>query len=360
MGSIGQSDFDPENEAIMSTRQFDKSPGLNLGQSKQYLRPQPAYRLDKEALKNLLPESENGDSQDDEEQEEEDDTVEIGRGAKKSHRVVEDSRNDDSIQSADGRMGSYGLTYTPQKDTRKRSNDLRKDAQLRLASMLSHKENIDSQNRSSNDRNPRPQTEKRNRRTLGEMHSKAAETYDGSLLTDERPATVTFTTKNTRFGSGTHRPGPAKAGVTENITASENQSFLLPDIPNLSELVSGIYQDGTPIFQRTSKSRFGSTRKASRQASYPRIDAVPIPDDEKAIFVSLKLLQDKVVELEKGRAEAEREVEELQEANAILNREKEEQKRYRRSDSALGSSEEDNGRGRNGRVSSRLMHIRGF
>lgn len=359
-GSVPESDFDPENEAIMSTRQFDQSPVLQPLRGKQFLRPEPAYSLDKEAIRRIIPASDEGSDLDGE------DSIEIGRGRgeRKRHHLVEDSRNEDESFRASGlRIDNPKSTYTPpvsdSKDTRRKSasRDLRKDAQLRLASMTSQKENVEPIGAAPL-RFTKPQVEKRIRKTLGEMHTRATETYDGSLLADERPQTVTFTTKNTRFGSGTYGAKVPKgrdtkgdsryAANAQDTGAEDNQSYLLPDLPNLSELVSGIYQDGTPVFPRAAnKSRFGSFKntKSGKPMGHLQLEAVPIPEDEKAIFVSLKLLQEKVADLEMAKAKAENEAEELREANAVSQRAQQEHRRYRRSDSALGTSDEDEGFG---------------
>lgn len=401
-GSINggtMSDFDPENEAIMSTRQIDSDvnqlPELRASAKKygRYHRPEPDFAIDTSALGRAFPDFSQANSSSDDSVA----SIEIGRGGKRTSRGLEGSRNgeDDSLHSSQAMVGEYQVMYTPPLSTSRNvskrnasngGNTLRKDAQLRLASQ-SRKENQDPAPRvskatdyvSNNGRQTNGE-----RRTLADMHAKATEGYDGSYISDERPTTVTLTARNTRFGSTRNgqKPSTGKSvtapvdaflkelngnkssstsqqphvnGAHTTNTFTDNathQSFMLPDLPNLSELVSGVYQDGTPVFSRHGKAR--TTRFASQSNPHSRtprgqghipIDAIPIPEDEKAIFVSLKLLQDKVAELEYGKTDAEKRLEEMQEENATLKSERRELRRHRRSDSALGVSEETSDEG---------------
>jgi hypothetical protein len=186
------------------------------------------------------------------------------------------------------------------------------------------------------------------------MHAKVRDNYDGSFLGDERPAPVSTKTRSTRFGnantsqeiadaverasrdayakemrkstSGT--PRKASANPANNNTIGDtmtHQSFLLPDLPNISELVSGVYEDGTPVYNRQGKmrsTRFVSPLHDNTELSLPHdhfpLDAVPVPEDEKALFVSLRLLQDKVSELTMWKSDAERRMENYRQENASL------------------------------------------
>ena len=185
------------------------------------------------------------------------------------------------------------------------------------------------------------------------MHAKVRDSYDGSFIGDERPAPITTNTRSTRFGNLNNSQeiadaverasreayakevGRASGGGTPRKTSNNHtntlgdtmtrQSFLLPDLPNISELVSGVYEDGTPVFPRQHKmrsTRFLSPPHDATDVSFARehmpLDAVPIPEDEKALFVSLRLLQDKVAELEMFKSDAERRIENYREENAWL------------------------------------------
>lgn len=82
------------------------------------------------------------------------------------------------------------------------------------------------------------------------------------------------------------------------------QSFILPDLPNITELVSGMRNDSTPVFSRTTKTRSRFTSATHDRVSnvtltnHAQIVSIPLPDEEKAIFASLQSLKDRVAELE--------------------------------------------------------------
>ncbi|KAK3045095.1 hypothetical protein LTS18_014582, partial [Coniosporium uncinatum] len=212
----------------------------------------------------------------------------------------------------------------------------------------------------------------RRKSTLAEMHARVSED-DGSFVGEQRPATVTANVRNSRFGkpgsrqasdvaagpSSDHRSGQtlttrdrtmtpqAERFGTPRTANATAQSFMLPDLPNLTELMSGVYQDGTPVFSRSAKakSRFTS-------GSYPRqggnrgparyqLDSVPVPQEEKAIFASLHLFKEKVAQLEQDKAEAEQQISEYENEVIELRTRLDAQENQRRSDSALGSSDEE-------------------
>ncbi|RAQ70204.1 hypothetical protein COH20_001141 [Aspergillus flavus] len=350
------SDFDLEHEAFASTKEVGHSPKLpdmkdSLGKSRHESdhEEEPDYAINSSMLERYFPEfSQAGSSEEDDLPEDDEFSVEVGRGPAKPARRLDDSRNsymsiENSVRSSSPAVRLDYPTFTPQKpatrNTSRRvaSENLRKDAQLRRAS-LAQKENVG------------PQTSKSKassqRRTLSDMHAKVRDSYDGSFLGDERPPAATNNARTTRFGSHQIadaverasqeayareiRKGkqPANSRLAYMSTAGDTatqQSFLLPDLPNLSELVSGVYEDGTPVFTRQNRARttrFVSPPHDATDVSLTRdhvpLDAVPIPEDEKALFVSLRLLQDKVSELERAKAEAERKIEEVKSENATL------------------------------------------
>jgi hypothetical protein len=200
---------------------------------------------------------------------------------------------------------------------------------------LAHKENIDPNPSKSN---------RKERRTLSEIHAKVRDDYDGSFIEDERPPVVSSNTaRPTRFSNAnlSNQIADAVEKASQEAYAKEirrakaraaaagdtgtQQSFLLPDLPNLSDLVSGVYEDGTPVYTRQPKTRttrFVSPPADAMDVSLSRehipLDAIPIPEDEKALFVSLRLLQDKVSELERGKVEAEKKLEDLRQENHFL------------------------------------------
>ena len=134
-----------------------------------------------------------------------------------------------------------------------------------------------------------------------------------------RPPTLNMTARSTRFGSN---QGPIAT------TATSNSSFIAPKLPNLSELVSGIYEDGTSVFSLK-----------PRSSRYAEMEEIPLPQDEEAIIMSLNILQARIIELEKKRAKSEATIGELTSKNELLQCERAESRRWRRSDSALGSTD---------------------
>ncbi|KAJ5543325.1 hypothetical protein N7461_009328 [Penicillium sp. DV-2018c] len=281
-------------------------------------------------------------------------SVEVGRGAGEPER--DDSRS--SMMSFDNSVRSSSpairVEYpTPQKPApatrptrRAVSENLRKNAQVRRATQA-QKETMSPQV---------SKTRRDQRRTLSEMHAKVRDTYEGSFLEDERPVPITTKTRSTRFGNvntsqeiadaierasrdayanevrksasnaGTPRKGSANAANTNTVgDTMTHQSFLLPDLPNISELVSGVYEDGTPVYNRHGKmrsTRFVSALRDNTEMSHPHehmpLDAVPVPEDEKALFVHLRLLQDKVAELEMFKADAVKKMDNYRQENASL------------------------------------------
>ena len=206
-------------------------------------------------------------------------------------------------------------------------------------------------------------------RGLAAMHARVNNDGNLSHLSNNRPPTIDLTTKQTRFGnsrtfdvptagtavptrfSSTHglvqgTPRNKSEKINKHHTANHGtqQSFLLPDMPNISELISGVYEDGTPVFSRHSKSkssRFPRSR-LSKQANFVPVEEISVPEDEQAIFLSLKVLQDKISLLEKGNAEAQGIIEDLRQKNGAL--QTTEQRRSRlpnRSDSALGTTDSE-------------------
>ncbi|KAH8700242.1 hypothetical protein BGW36DRAFT_337616 [Talaromyces proteolyticus] len=363
-GDSTVSDFDPEHEAMVSTRQLDNSDKLpeiptRLRGRTNSLDLEPDYTVDTSTINRAFPQFSEVESSG--EDETDDFSIEIGRGVKKQHRG-DDSRN--SMMSIDNpslRSSSpaikldYPATSTPPRSALRNSkrvsegSNLRKDAQIRRASQM-QKENID----------PQPSRPKHSagasgeaRRTLSEMHVRARETYDGSYIGDERPKSMPVNTRNTRFanvpsqiaaavdsatrdaqGKESRRskqfaPSNPPANPTYTIDTGTHQSFLLPDLPNISELVSGVYEDGTPVFTRHPKprtTRFVSPPVEDAEVSQPQghllLEAVPIPEDEKALFVSLKLLQDKVADLEFAKSETEKKLDDVRKENHLLRSEK--------------------------------------
>lgn len=154
----------------------------------------------------------------------------------------------------------------------------------------------------------------------------------------------------------------------------------LASLPNGKELMSGVFQEGTPVLsphvkkprasrfvsashardnstkvevpivdditpqldvKKSRGSRFGSASH-SRDASLrfePVVEEVPPPFDQKKVLASLDFLEKKVAALEKNRAQDEITIQQLQLENRVSRVESKESKNLRRIDSALGSTD---------------------
>jgi hypothetical protein len=227
---------------------------------------------------------------------------------------------------------------------------LRRDAQIRRAS----RNDLDTASpRPTSKRNSpaMPISQDRKRTSLSQLHAKLSE--DESSFMDQRPPTVTIDSmKNTRWGNRSRQtslqtdgnvdpPPRSNATPRSRPTTAQNataQSFILPDLPNLTELVSGVFDDGTPVFSKTaSRSRFAAPPNGRRRPSYTPLDGVPVPDEEKAIFAALQQLQTKVEEMESERVKQEQKIEEQELELIELRATTQAQEKLRRSDSAQDS-----------------------
>ncbi|KAI9794237.1 MAG: hypothetical protein M1816_006163 [Peltula sp. TS41687] len=404
-GSVGPI-FDPANEAIVSTSQVDPSeyslPPLappEVPVSAGPGQPQKRYFIDTSAIGRVFPDwagSSSGDSTVS--------SIETGRGKKNEIRVfsnpvrhLEEFSSDlhPYTSGTDAEPLTKGAAAKP-KPTRisstlaqvlsakkaTKEHDMKEQTQQDLFA-VENKENQrpTSPTAKSTGNGPRPTTVGNGapRRTLAEMHARVRDEDDESILSEERPPTLDLTSRSTRFSRPNSRlksvnppapstnnnkddlnlkkPAPSKSisgrspqkYVIDQATPAHNasanatyQSYVLPDLPNLSELVSGVYEDGTPVFSRR-------VSRASRYGNHWQYHHHPDDDvdedgealayDERAILISLRVLQDKVVELEREKAGREKTMEELQNQVETLKVEKEQLERRRRSDSALGSGD---------------------
>lgn len=392
------SDFDPENEAMMSTRQLDNNNSQQLpelrGSAQKFRQPsqlEADYAIDTSALGRAFPEFSQGITSSDDGSL----SIEIGRGIKKGPNCAGNraegfrapssftqvTADEDSLDLKAPMIGNYEITGTPpltkpSKQSRERGRGPPgHDARIRRASGLQNEITDPSPPEKARDygSGESRQGSEGTRRTLAAMHARVRDENDVSRISDERPATIDLTVKNTRFGNmktqhsasndlalpTTYTSNNGLAGAfnlsnkqkhpyTMNSNQGTQQSFVLPDLPNISELVSGVFEDGTPVFSRHGKARVSrfATSQDHRQASkkYVGVDEIPVPYDEQAIFLSLKLLQDKVALLEGNNAEAETLIQTLEKENRVMKAEKaSRRKSSHRSDSALGTTDSDAG-----------------
>jgi len=199
------------------------------------------------------------------------------------------------------------------------------------------------------------------RRSLAEIHARVDS--DNSIsLSDRRPLAVNLPAKNTRFSNSRSKNVPssnvvtrlsgdtvAKASNNGTVTSvqSAGNNTILPDVPNITYLISSLPQEGTPLFSRSTKSRSrfampsqSRLGKSGKPAHAP-VESVPVPADERALFVSLQMLQTKVAGLEEEKAASERKADEYEWEVLELKSKLEEQEIFGRNGSGLGTDTEN-------------------
>ena len=207
------------------------------------------------------------------------------------------------------------------------------------------------------------------RRVPSAYHARVTDEADESYVSDHRlPRNSRFASPSaktlapaTKFKSAqgivqTESPNISqKKNGTNNVPSLNEQfqntqysgaqsSYIMPSLPELSELITGTYNDGTPVFSHSSKpraSRFTGAKdgKTVVKPEHAIVDEIELPKDEQDIMMQLQLLQDRVRDLEAMRAETQIFVQEVQQENMALKQEKMESRKWRRSDSALGSTD---------------------
>jgi len=302
----------------------------------------------------------------------EEDSIEFGRGWKKNtkrplNRTLPSEDVSENMQFSLENGDEYQVTGTPPIRSRKppkavttEQSDLRKD--VSTVRGASQKENVDplaktmdyvsgSSSKGSRD----------GRRSLAEIHARVDS--DNSIsLSDRRPLAVNLVAKNTRFSSSrsknvpfddvvTRLSGDTVAKVSNNGTVTSVQSAgnntILPDVPNITYLVSGVPQEGTPLFSRSTKfrSRFAMPSQSrldqSGKPAHAPVKSVLVPADERALFVSLQMLQTKVAVLEEEKAASERKADEYELEVLELKSKLEEQEIFRQNGSGLGIDTEN-------------------
>jgi predicted nuclease with TOPRIM domain len=336
------SSFQPEFE---STQQFDTATQSlqlpNLRSSAQrfnyYNPPQPAMHIDSSFVRDSFPDfTEKSPSP----SREPSMSIEAGRAHKGSPKAFDMS---DIPLPSDS---LYDLHSTPPRSTRptpKKQESLRKEASLRRAHSTDKRANASQ------------------RRSLSDMHHKVRHESDSSFVGEDRPTTTSIQPRNTRFTSAnlptsySHDQGLRSASTpqrplqnpTADWTGTQTQaSFMLPDLPNITELVSGVRRDGTPVFSRSQKSRSRFTSASynnptiTNTIAHANIKSIAVPEEEKAIFASLQLLKDKVANLEAEKSEAQKRLEEYESEVGQLKSRLDVEQKLRRPDSALGEDDD--------------------
>ena len=396
---VTSSTFDPENEALVSTRQFDTPAQLpqkrataekydKFNQPQAHTEPHSEldYAIDTSAIGRAFPDfSQGGPSSDDGSV-----SIEIGRGIKKgSSNTIGKlgksihsqspaiSNRDDSFDFSAPMVGNHYVASTPpllnpktrnivesgqiQQPTENRvrqSSGLRQEVRNTTSPVVKSKDYVSGSSRQGSE----------TRQTLAAMHARVRDENDATQISEDRPPTVDLTARGSRFSSAKYQNRDQRKGLPARFSSRQDflpsksqkdvgtvatkrtlpqgapisnpttQSIVLPQMPNVSELLSGIFENGTPVFTKHGEprtSRFASgARVPKRQIS--RVDEIEVPQEEQDIYMALQVAEDKIADLERIRTEAEYAFGELQDRHRILEAEKADQNRRQRSDSAIG------------------------
>ena len=394
------SSFDPENEALVSTRQFDtpdqvlpqlrasaeKYNSVHVPGSHSEPRSELDYAIDTSAIGRAFPDFTQGATS----SEDGSMSIELGRGLKKSSsntigklgksnrpQASPASNRDDSFDFSAPMIDNHYVTSTPplanpktrtsngalqgnqSADTQARQpSGLRNEIRDTTPPVVKTKDYVSGSSRQGSE----------NRQTLAAMHARVRDENDVTYISEGRPPTIDLTTRSSRFSTAKHQNRDLRKGLPTrfnskqkfvqpasphgvDMTATQRrlskgapisnpttQSVVLPQMPNVSELLSGVFEDGTPVFTLNGKprsSRFTSGYHA-QQRQISGVDDIDVPQEEQDIYVSLQIAEDKVADLEQIRGDAEYAIGELQERNRILEAENAGRRRRQRSDSAIG------------------------
>ncbi|KAK4692475.1 hypothetical protein P7C71_g4741, partial [Lecanoromycetidae sp. Uapishka_2] len=352
------------------------------------------YDINTSAVARAFPDFSQGSSAFDDGLEPDSPSIEIGRGAKMANGAIigkpgrsreysfnaqldtnEDSFNSDKpFDIGDG----YQVMYTPPIRSRKTSNktegtprdSLKGDVQPRKGSSL-RKQIVDpsppaaktADYGSGESRNASGE----NQRFRVPLQSRVRNEDDLSHVSEDRVPAVDPTARNTRFGNTrTQRNrshdalpsrfssaqtlmnsiAPKQQQMTQTISSTNptvQQSFALPSMPKMNELLSGVFDNGTPVFSRHGQpSRFVQNLQQRKDSHrHPNIDEIAMRTDEQAIYLQLQMLQDKCAQLEKKDVETSNIIHELKEKKRTLEDEKNARYQASRRDSGLGTSDSE-------------------
>lgn len=273
-------------------------------------------------------------------------SIELGRGAKQSARDdFADDRSSNGPLSFGDENSMYEVVFTPPRTSQRRSDGtLRKEAAVRRATESTRAN--DGPKRSSNGAKPRAVSDNVRQDPASPQHTSTVNAFNvrSSRFTGSRQVSTQGAPVPTRFtaqgGLEFSNETATATAISATYNASHtNQSFLLPDLPNINELVLGVRKDGTPAAKRTSRSRFTSASHNSHSLTHIPVNGVAVPDDEKAIYASLQILKGRLTQLELENSEAQKRAEQY-EAEAI-NLRSQANVGTRRPDSGLGSDDDD-------------------
>ena len=358
------SEFNPSADGLGSTRNMEE-PSQQLPQprtktqaySQRVSHPEPDYKINTSALGRAFPNfSRSGSERDDDSSR----SIELGRGHPGGNNADEHSSRASAGNIRFSQPGPISKKESPA--SLKRALESHRRSMERGASHASPRTVKATDYVSSGSRQS----------SLEKENAHGDEEENATHFSEDRPLTVNITSRSSRFGNAATGQGAGMGDLPKNFTSSKDflkkfprtrgsrlaatrpndptvtsqgtmQSYLIPDMPNISELISGTLEDGTPIFSRHTKARTpsGSTRFASLQGRKSRfghyaVGEIAVPEEEEAIFVSLRVLQEKIANLESQRSEHEAQIETLKEKNKLLELETTERRRVSSRDSGIG------------------------
>jgi len=283
-------------------------------------------------------------------------SIELGRGLPKSERGLDPEFSQQVVYNAGKHQNKIApatrFLTTPRTGTEvlRRQSALRRIGEAEVAKLTAK----------TNNTNPVAPVKNPKQRSLSsQVKHDVIEDIGSFVIEDTTMHSATSNTRNTRFTRSrdtslnksafaaiqADSPAvqmPSHMAVANNTTTQTN-SWNLPELPNIKELVSGTRKDGTPVFNRAAKvqSRFTSGSFQYQHHEHELAEELPVPDEEKAIYASIQLLKDRVDELEMDKSESQKRAEEYE--NEIIELRSQLTVIQRRPDSALGSDEDFDG-----------------
>lgn len=286
-------------------------------------------------------------------------SIEMGRGVKRSARMQDDDVSSHAIFKLGDDNSRYDATATPmsaRSGQRRSLGGLQKEASLRRALASSRGQDgqkktvYGTKQRAVSDGLPAHNSDndsvasKDNQNPTTTINIRASRFTSTRSVSQGQGIPSRFTSGQGLFDKeGTPMRTAANNPTIQSATYTANQSFMLPDLPNITELVAGVRKDGTPVFNRAgkSRSRFTSATYKPQPPSFAPVTSLPLPEDEKAIFASLQLLKDRITQLEAENSEAHKRAEEY--VSEIIDLRSQLQVASRSPDSAIGSDDDTEG-----------------
>lgn len=283
-------------------------------------------------------------------------SIEVGRAAPRGTRPDHDDSSVNFVFNM-GNDSMYELTQSPpfnlqphnssrnssRKSSRKSNGAMRREASTRLASEVvtsnkAVKRAVSGTIQTIADAIGKPAV-------LEEVTSRSQDAFETAAAVGSRNTRFVQSRQSSANKPATPLPDQTPQRVAANnhtlqSTTNTANTLVLPDLLNLTELVSGTRKDVTPVLNSAAKphSRFSSVIHTPLRPHLATVDNVAVAEEEKAIYASLQLLKEKVASLEMINADAEKQIEEYM--GEIIDLRVELEMHRRRPDSALGSDEE--------------------